>query len=142
MIEWHKISCHIKYEQITCYGNSQEGYLKLNFKYNSSLQSFCWGLFPLSLSAWACLISSGVHASSELVRQSRPPRQYERRCREPVIPHQRTVKWEMVAVGETNLCIFMKIQSRSGPSSPLHFTHPGLCLAANWERLCSEASVT
>ena len=32
MIEWHKISCHIKYKQITCYGNSQEAYLKLNFK--------------------------------------------------------------------------------------------------------------
>lgn len=36
MIEWHKISCHIKYEQITCYGNSQEGYLKLNFKEKTS----------------------------------------------------------------------------------------------------------
>ena len=36
MIEWHKISCQIKYEQITCYGNSQEGYLKLNRKEKTS----------------------------------------------------------------------------------------------------------
>ena len=36
MREWHKISCQIKYEQITCYGNSQEGYLKLNCKERTS----------------------------------------------------------------------------------------------------------
>ena len=36
MIQWHKISCQIKYEQIICSGNSQEGYLKLDCKEKTS----------------------------------------------------------------------------------------------------------